>query len=238
MGWSSFPSKESGSGSDAGPGEDISHIPDAPPGASTPSSSLPEPFTQDDDFFPAKKPEGYPTYHNYRRDREAARLKAQGHSLDDIAEALHLTDSRTGEPDPARAGAAVRRGLANVHQFTVDEKRHEQLHSLEMMKRHLWDQLEHPHVMVQQGRVIMQDGLPLEDRRFVLEVMDRLSKIEDQTARLIGTNATTRLSVEADQIGGEIVQLISMIGDVTQGLPDAPAPAALTPASGGDDDDG
>ena len=229
MAWSSLTSPDA-SGPDTGPGEHISHIP----------GTLPEPYTQDDDFFPAKKPEGYPTYHNYRRDREAARLKAQGSSLDDIAEALGLTDSRTGEPDPARAGAAVRRGLANVHQFTVDEKRHEQLHSLEMMKRHLWDQLEHPHVMVQQGRVIIQDGAPLEDRRFVLEVMDRLSKIEDQTARLIGTNATTRLSVEADQIGGEIVQLISMIGDVTQGLPaltGTGTPAALTPAGDPDDDD-
>ncbi len=234
MSWSSL--------SDAARGEDIS--PEQAENASpTPSpSAQPVPFTQDDDFFPVKKPADYPPGYNYRRDREAARLKALGHSLHDIAAYLQLTNADNGEPDPLRASAAIRRGLANVHQFTVDEKRHEQLHALELMKRHLWEQMDHPHVMVQQGRVILQDGVPMEDRRFVLETMDRLMRLEEQIAKLIGTNATTRLSVEADQIGGEIVQLISMMGEAAAAqqlaAPPSPATPAALPAGGDEDGDG
>lgn len=229
MSWSSL--------SDAEHGKDISPetIETEPP--LVPSAS-PAPFTGDDDFFPEKRPEDYPPGYNYRRDREAARLKALGHSLYDIAAYLHLFNTDTNEPDPLRASAAVRRGLANVHQFTVDEKRHEQLHALELMKRHLWEQMDHPHVMVQQGRVILQDGVPMEDRRFVLETMDRLMRLEDQIAKLIGTNATTRLSVEADQIGGEIVQLISMMGEAAaaQQLGSSPTPSPALPPGGESDD--
>lgn len=169
-----------------------------------------EPFG-DGDFFPEKKPVDYPAFHNYKRDREAARLKAMGWTLEDICEHLNLTDSRTGEIDVRRAAAAVRRGLHQVSQFTVEEKRVEQLHALEMMKRHLWEQLDREHVMVQQGKVIFHAGMPMEDRRFQLEVMDRLSRIEQQQMDLLGTKAATRFSVEADQIGTEISQLIAMI---------------------------
>lgn len=170
-----------------------------------------EPFTEDEDFFPEKKPAGYPSFHNYRRDREAARLKAQGWTLYDIAENLSLFDLESGQPDERRAAAAVRRGLSMVHQFTVDEKRAEQLHSLELMKKHLWEQLNHQHVLVQQGRVIIHDDAPLEDRRFILETFDRLHKIEATEMDLLGTKSTTRLSIEADQIGGEITSLIALI---------------------------
>lgn len=163
-----------------------------------------EPFTRDEDFFPESKPEGYPAYHNYKQDREAARLKAMGWTLEDIAEHFQHSDVR-------RAASMVRRGLSQVHQFTVDEKRVEQLHTLELMKKHLFEQMNREHVLVQQGRVILVDGLPVEDRRFTLETIDRILKIESQQMDLLGTKAAQRFSVEADQIGGEITSLIAMI---------------------------
>jgi hypothetical protein len=166
----------------------------------------------DGDFFPEKRPAGYPSFHNYRRDREAAKLSAQGYSALEIAEKLHLTDRATGDPDPRRAVKAVRRGLSQVHQFAADEMRAEQLNSLQMMKRHLWEQMDHEHVLVQQGKVIFHDGMPVEDRRFHLEVIDRLAKIEAQQAELMGTKAATRFSVEADQIGNEIATMIAALG--------------------------
>lgn len=169
----------------------------------------------DKDFFPEEAPEGYPAYHNHPRDREAARLKAMGWDTLAIAEHLGLTDRRTGEADPRRAVKAIQRGLSLVHQVSVDEKRLEQLQALEMMKRHIWESMNHDHVLVQQGRVILIDGLPVEDRRFALECMDRLIRIESSISDLVGTKATQRFSVEADQLGSEISQLISMINTDT-----------------------
>lgn len=165
----------------------------------------------EDDFLPDEKPDGYPSHHNYKRDREAVRLRAMGWAPDEIAEELGLTDWRTGEPDPRRAVAAVQRGTALLHTVAVDEKRVEQLQHYEMMKRHIWDSLNKEHVLVQQGKVIFQDGIPIEDRRFALEAFDRLNRIEESISKLLGTHAAQRFSVEADELSTEISQLISLI---------------------------
>jgi hypothetical protein len=169
------------------------------------------PLVTDEDFLPEEKPDGYPAYHNYKRDREAVRLKAMGWDPEEIAEELGLTDRRTGQPDPQRAIAAIKRGTALLHQVASDEKRLEQLQHYEMMKRHIWASITKEHVLVQQGKVVFNDGVPVEDRRFALEAFDRLNRIEESISKLLGTHAAQRFSVEADQIGSEISQLIALI---------------------------
>lgn len=164
-----------------------------------------------EDFLPEKKPDGYPGYHNYKRDREAVRLKAMGWDVEDIAEHLSLTDRRTGQPDPQRAIAAIKRGTALLHTVAADETRLQQLQHYEMMKQHIWDSINKEHVLVQQGKVVFNDGVPVEDRRFALEAFDRLNRIEESISKLLGTHAAQRFSVEADQLGSEISQLISLI---------------------------
>jgi hypothetical protein len=165
----------------------------------------------DEDFLPPDKPDGYPGYHNYKRDREAVRLKAMGWDVEDIAEKLGLTDRRTGIPDPQRALAAIKRGTALLHTVAADEKRLEQLQHYEMMKQHIWASINMEHVLVQQGKVVFQDGVPVEDRRFSLEAFDRLNRIEESISKLLGTHAAQRFSVEADQLGSDISALISLI---------------------------
>lgn len=188
----------------------------------------------DENFLPDETPKGYPAYHDYKKDREAARLKATGWSLDEIAEHLGLTDWQTGDPDPRRAATAIQRGLSLVHQVSIDEKRLEQLQHYEMMKRHIWDSLNKDHVLVQQGRVVFQDGVPVEDRRFALECFDRLNRIEESISKLLGTQAAQRFSVEADELSTEISQLISLIN--TDDSPTATLeriePPALTTGDG------
>lgn len=185
----------------------------------TDNNALPVPFESDSgidgpgangDFFPEKRPEGH-GYHSWKKDREASRLAAIGHSPLEIAEMLHLTDSMTGEPDERRAVKAIQRGLTAVYRFTVDETRLQELQSLDEMERHLWQSLRKDHVLVQQGRVIMVEGVPVEDERFVLEALDRILKIKERRSKYLGLDAQVRLSVEADQIGGEIAQLIAAI---------------------------
>lgn len=175
------------------------------------SDNLPAPFEADGDFFPEARPVDHPQYHSWKRDREAARLKAVGHSLEEIAEQLNLTDSMTGEYDPRRAAKAVQRGLLAVVRFTVDEQRLMELQSLDEMEQHLWQQLRREHVLVQQGRVIMVEGQIVQDERFVLEALDRILKIKERRSKYLGLDAQVRVSVEADQIGGEIASLIAMI---------------------------
>lgn len=175
------------------------------------SDNLPAPFEGEDDFFPEQAPEEHNRRFSWKADREAARLKAIGHSLEEIAQMMNLADPATGEPDPRRAAKAVQRGLTAVYRFTTDEMRLQELHSLDEMERHLWDSLRREHVLVQQGRVIMIEGQVLRDERFVLECLDRILKIKERRSKYLGLDAQVRLSVEADQIGGEIASLIAMI---------------------------
>lgn len=189
------------------------------------------PFEGDEDFFPDKAPAGHPKYHSWKRDREAARLKAIGHDLEEIAELLNLTDSITGEFDPRRAAKAVQRGLTAVYRFTTDEARLQELQSLDEMERHLWQSLRREHVLVQQGRVIMIEGQVVQDERFVLEALDRILKIKERRAKYLGLDAQVRLSVEADQIGGEIAQLIAAINATDDATREAFVPAPSTEES-------
>jgi len=180
-------------------------------GGAMSDDNLPAPFEADDDFFPDQAPDGHPKYFSWKKDREAARLKAVGHTLEEIAELLDLRDSATGEWDPRRAAKAVQRGLTTVYRFSIDEMRLAELQSLDEMERHLWGALRREHVLVQQGRVIMIEGSVVQDERFVLEALDRILKIKERRAKYLGLDAQVRLSVEADQIGGEIASLIAAI---------------------------
>jgi hypothetical protein len=161
------------------------------------------------------------THTAWAMDREAARLRAIGHSLEEIAESMGLIDKASGIPDPRLAAKAIQRGLTMVYQMTVDETRLQELHSLDEMERHLWAALRREHVLVQQGRVIMIEGQMIQDERFVLETLDRILKIKERRAKYLGLDAQVRLSVEADQIGGEIASLIAAINatdDMTRSL--------------------
>lgn len=183
------------------------------------SDNLPALFEGEDDFFPDKAPEGRSTYGTWKTDREAARLKAVGHTLEEIAEKLLLRNAVTGEFDIRRAAKAIQRGLTAVYRFTADEIKMQELDSLDAMERHLWDALRKEHVLVQQGRVILIEGQVVQDERFVLETLDRILKIKERRSKYLGLDAQVRLSVEADQIGGEIASLIAMINatdDATQ----------------------
>lgn len=183
------------------------------------SDNLPALFEGEDDFFPDKAPEGRSTYGTWKTDREAARLKAVGHTLEEIAEKLLLRNAVTGEFDIRRAAKAIQRGLTAVYRFTADEIKMQELDSLDAMERHLWDALRKEHVLVQQGRVILVEGQVVQDERFVLETLDRILKIKERRSKYLGLDAQVRLSVEADQIGGEIASLIAMINatdDATQ----------------------
>lgn len=179
--------------------------------------NLPAPFEADEDFFPEREPADHPKYHSWKRDREAARLKAVGHTLEEIAEVLNLRDSVTGLFDPRRAAKAVQRGLTAVYRLNVDETRLQELQSLDEMEKFLWDGLRREHVLVQQGRVIMIEGQTVQDERFVLETLDRILKIKERRAKYLGLDAQVRVSVEADQIGGEIASLIAMINATDDG---------------------
>jgi DNA-binding transcriptional MerR regulator len=141
------------------------------------------------------------------RDAEAARLKALGWSLAEIAEKLNLVGD---EPDHAedRAAAAIKRAMASAVRFARDERRLLELEGLDELELRLWKLLDERQVLVQHGRIIEVDGVPLDDNRFALEVVDRIMKVKDQRCKLEGTYAPTRAEIVTfDSVEAEIARL-------------------------------
>lgn len=141
------------------------------------------------------------------RDAEAARLKALGWDILDIAKHLGL-DQPNPENAIIRTVAAIRRAMARAVRFAGDEERHLQLQSLDELELRLWKLLDNGTVLVQQGRIIEMDGIALDDHRFALEVVDRIVKVKDQRAKLLGTYAPTRVeTLTIDSVEAEIERL-------------------------------
>lgn len=145
------------------------------------------------------------------RDAEAARLKALGWTLEDIAKHLGL-DQPIPENGPQRAAAAIKRAMGEMARFANDEMRMMELRSLDELEWVAWQTLRNSHYVVSQGRVVFNDetGEPVADDRFVLETVDRILKIKERRAKLMGLDAPIRREViTMDSIENEIKKLES-----------------------------
>lgn len=135
------------------------------------------------------------------RDAEAAHLHGvEGLSYREIAK--HF-----GWSHHSSAMAAVERGLrdAAAPARGAREKREREL-------QFLWESalqiLDNHHVVVSNGRIIELDGQPLQDDSPRLQAIDQLRKINESWRKLDGTDAPSRVSVEAEQLGRDILKLL------------------------------
>lgn len=145
------------------------------------------------------------------RDNECARLKAQGWKLEDIAKHLGL-DQPNPENGPARVAAAIKRALGEMARFVGDEVRLMEMNSLDELEWEAWKTLQSRHVVISQGKVVRDEttGEAIDDDRFILEVLDRILKVKERRAKLMGLDAPQRREViTMDSIDQEIAKLES-----------------------------
>jgi len=145
------------------------------------------------------------------RDNEAARLKALGWRLDQIAERLELWvgGERENGPSEDRAAAAIKRAMARAVRFATDETRALELQSYDELEAVCWRELQANPRLVQQGRIIVdEEGLPVPDKRLLMEIVDRILKIKERRSRLLGLDAPTRAEIlTVDSVDAEIAKL-------------------------------
>lgn len=145
------------------------------------------------------------------RDSEAARLKALGWSLEQIATRLELWSGgkRENGPDESRAGAAVKRAMARAVRFATDETRALELQSYDELEAICWRELQANPRLVQQGRIIVdEEGFAVPDKRLLMEIVDRILKIKERRARLLGLDAPTKAEIlTVDSVDAEIAKL-------------------------------
>lgn len=130
------------------------------------------------------------TIEGAERDAEAARLKSRGQSYAQIARNL-------GYADHTGAYKAVQRALVAVPAESVDELRRLQSEQIDALTAKAYEVLESTHFAhTQHGELVRApDGQPLIDDMPVLHAIDRLIRLAERRAKLMGLDAPTRHEV-------------------------------------------
>jgi hypothetical protein len=125
------------------------------------------------------------------RDAQAARLRALRFTYEDIAEQLGYAD-HTGAMRAAQRGrkASVREPHEDMVLMDLAE--------LDEMAREAWQVLRRPHLVVSQGRVAKHPYTdePLHDDGPILAAIGKLLDIQARRAKLVGSDAPTKSSVQ------------------------------------------
>jgi sigma-70-like protein len=116
-----------------------------------------------------------------RRDASAVALRAQGHSYRDIAAVLDVSVSN--------AYQAVQRALRAIIEEPASELRALELERLDELTREAQAVMRRDHLAVSNGKVVTYDGAPVIDDQPVLGAIDRLVKISERRAKLLGLDA-------------------------------------------------
>ena len=110
----------------------------------------------------------------------------------------------------------------------LDDQRHVtialELAKLDALERAAWAVLRTRHILAQQGKIVCtEDGTPLEDDAPTLQAIDRILKIAERRARLLGHDAPVRAKVEVtDAIDADIERLVAELAGLAPGSETTP----------------
>jgi ribosomal protein S4 len=156
------------------------------------------------------------------RDAQAARLRSQGHTYQQIADQLGFNHRREAQTAVDRAIAdVIREPAESVLHFEL-ERLDAQLLRLAELEEAARKVLATRHITVNNGHVIYHPGTeePIEDDGPVLQAIDRLVKIEDarnrnaeRRAKLTGVDAALKVDATVHEVTQQDLELQEMIRD-------------------------
>lgn len=136
-----------------------------------------------------------------QRRAQAVKLRLAGMRYDDIATQL-------GYNSRGAAAQDVQRALAAEIAEPAEELRAIEVQRLDMLWNTAMKVLTRLHVSISNGKVVHLDGAPVRDDGPVLQSIDRLLKIQERRARLLGLDAPKQVEVVSlDAIEQEIRRL-------------------------------
>jgi len=123
---------------------------------------------------------------NAAKDAKAVELRGRGHTYAEVAKALGMSHA-------SAARKAVERALVATVAEPCEELRRLELAKLDALSAPAWAILDTQHPVVSAGRVMTLNGEPLRDSQPVLAAIDRLLRIAERRARLLGLDAPMQL---------------------------------------------
>jgi hypothetical protein len=138
---------------------------------------------------------------NSARDAEVLAYRARGWTYSRIANEM-------GYSDKSGARKACERALAADIRETTDEAKAILLTDLNAAKQAAWAVLEANHITISNGHVIRLDGAPVPDDAPVLAAIDRIVRIDQEIAKILGVYAPAKHEVRhIDEIDARLLAL-------------------------------
>lgn len=147
------------------------------------------------------------------RDAEAARLRGRGLSYRAIARELQYASVSS-------AHDAVGRAFRDTLAEPAEQARAVELARLEDAHDAALAVLVREHITVSHGKIITvkdDDGneVPLIDDAPVLQALDRIRTLSESRRKLLGLDAPSRVSVDAENLGQEVADLLTALAETT-----------------------
>lgn len=140
-----------------------------------------------------------------RRDAQAAELRAQGRTYQQITDEL-------GYADRGNAHRAVRRALRDIVKGPAEKLIQQEAARLDTLYEEALAVLERDHLTVSHGRIIYgDDGQPILDDGPKLAAIDRLVKIRESYRRLFGLDAAVKVDARVTEVTQEDIELAELI---------------------------
>jgi len=143
------------------------------------------------------------------RDAEACRLRARNLTYRQIADELSI--------DVRAAYDGVQRALKDTLQEPADDLRRLELERLDELAQRARGVMDATHYVVDKGAVVEWAGAPLVDDAPILAAVDRLLKVQERRARLLGLDSPQRVSIDAQQLGEDIKGMLAMLAGDGEG---------------------
>lgn len=140
------------------------------------------------------------------RRTKAIRLRLEGEDWQDIADKLGYSSRGAACTDVNRALATRVAEMGS----TLEVYREAELMRLDQLTVEVWRVLRARHYLISQGETVEdpETGRPLLDDGPSLQAVDRLLKIQDRRAKLLGLDAPQRMEVlTLDAIDAHIIEL-------------------------------
>lgn len=126
------------------------------------------------------------------QDAQIVRLKRAGLTYDEVATQLGIS--------PSSAFRGFHRAIRNTPRPDVEAFRDEQLARIQAMRERITDILERRQMAISHGKVVMHNGEPVLDDSIALQAADRLAKLDDQEAKLLGMYPATRVQADVNVV--------------------------------------
>lgn len=143
------------------------------------------------------------------RRAEMWRMRVNGLTQQEIGDHYGISQQAVSEQ--------LRRAYSARPAAAIDEYRAIELDKMDRAERAVLEVLTRKHVTVSNGNIVMtwdpilREEIPLLDDAPVLAAVDRIVKIAKHRADLLGLQAPTKISVEAETLGQEIAELLHQL---------------------------